>query len=142
MSPQREPRDARDRPGREPLRMFIVLAVAVLAIVVLLVVGWLKLNGAAADATSARAHARAEVAAVASAQAATARLQHTLLVSQKASTQTRVSTVGQRCDLTNLILRVVRKADPVLAPPFAASWRHCQVQLAQVRHINARTPPP
>jgi Na+-transporting NADH:ubiquinone oxidoreductase subunit NqrC len=68
---------------------------------------------------------------------------HTLAVSQKASTQTRVSTVTQRCDLTDLILGVLdRVHDTVDAAGFHASEKTCLAQLASVKKINAATPSP
>lgn len=70
-------------------------------------------------------------------------VQHTLEVSQKASTKTRVTTVGQRCDLTHLILGVlVRVHDTADASPFQKSYRVCLDQLAEVKQINAKTPNP
>lgn len=72
-----------------------------------------------------------------------ANVQRTLEVSQKASTKTRVTTVGQRCDLTRLILGVlVRVHDTPDAAPFQESYRICLKQLATVKHINAKTPKP
>lgn len=66
-----------------------------------------------------------------------------LVASQKASTQTRITTVGQRCDLTRLILGVlVRVRDTPDAAPFQRSLRVCQTQLALVKMINAKTPAP
>jgi hypothetical protein len=66
-----------------------------------------------------------------------------LVASQKASTRTRITTVGQRCDLTRLILGVlVRVHDGQDAAPFQKSLRVCQEQLALVKQINARTPAP
>lgn len=70
-------------------------------------------------------------------------LQRQLLVSQKASTKTRVGTVTQRCELTQLILGVlVRVHDRQDAAPFQASYRICMKQLATVKAINAHTPNP
>jgi hypothetical protein len=66
-----------------------------------------------------------------------------LVTSQKASTQTRITTVGQRCDLTGLILGVlVRVHDSQDAAPFQKSLRVCREQLALVKQINAKTPAP
>lgn len=70
-------------------------------------------------------------------------VQHQLLVSQKASTKTRVTTVTSRCDLTHLILGVLERLhDPQDAAPFVASYRTCESQLQSVQHINAVTPNP
>lgn len=71
------------------------------------------------------------------------RVQHQILVSQKASTKTRVKTVAQRCDLTHLILGVlVRVHDSPDAAPFQASLITCEKQLASVKQIDAKTPKP
>jgi hypothetical protein len=70
-------------------------------------------------------------------------VQHQLLTSQKASTETRVTTVGQRCALTQLILGVVvRVHDAADAGPLLASYAICEKQLATVKRINATTPNP
>lgn len=70
-------------------------------------------------------------------------IQHEILVSQKASTKTRVVTVGSRCDLTHLILGVlVRVHDTADSPPFVVSYQTCVKQLANVKHIDADTPNP
>lgn len=68
--------------------------------------------------------------------------QHELLVSQKASTETRVTTVNQRCELTGLVLGVVERVDRPVADAFATSYRMCETQLATVKRINASTPSP
>jgi hypothetical protein len=68
---------------------------------------------------------------------------HTLAVSQKASTQTRVATVSQRCELTNLILGVlVRVHDTTDSRGFLKSEAKCLSQLASVKAINTATPTP
>lgn len=80
---------------------------------------------------------------LAAVQARLMAVQVTLEVSQKASTKTRVTTVGQRCDLTHLILGVlVRVHDVPDAAPFQASYRTCVTQLAEVKQIDAKTPTP
>jgi hypothetical protein len=108
---------------------FVALAVAVLALTALLLAGWAKLGD-----TNAR---------VGRETASLAQTQRALVVSQKASTQTRVTTVGQRCALTRLILGVlVRVHDTRDATPFEASAKTCLAQLASVKQINARTPAP
>lgn len=69
--------------------------------------------------------------------------QYEFAISQKASTQTRIATVTQRCELTRLILGVlVRVHDGVDAAPFQASEATCLKQLASVKAINAATPKP
>jgi hypothetical protein len=66
--------------------------------------------------------------------------QHALAVSQKKSTETRIVTVTQRCQLTKLILDVLVRQDPVVAGAFQASYAGCEKQLAEVKSINAHAP--
>lgn len=69
--------------------------------------------------------------------------QHQVAVSQKASTHTRVTTVTQRCDLTNLLISIVgRLGDTLDAPALQKSWAGCEVQLVEVKRIDAITPNP
>lgn len=69
--------------------------------------------------------------------------QHQILVSQKASTETRVKTVAQRCVLTRLVLSVLVRHHLIAdATPFERSLVGCLVQLASVKRINAHTPSP
>lgn len=57
------------------------------------------------------------------------------------SSQTRVHTVEQRCQLTQLILRVlVRVHDKVDAAPFQASYATCEKQLLTVKKIAREAP--
>lgn len=63
--------------------------------------------------------------------------QRTLGVSQKQSTHTRVVTVAQRCDLTNLVLSF---APPAKHAALEKSLNGCEKQLVQVKQIDARTP--
>jgi hypothetical protein len=64
-------------------------------------------------------------------------------VSLKASTQTRVQTVAQRCDLTRLIIvHLLKHASAADTAPFRASQTTCLAQLAAVKAINAATPTP
>lgn len=51
------------------------------------------------------------------------------------SAQQRVKTVEQRCELTSLLIGVLKTDDPPRLPPFRASFRMCEQQLAQVRQI-------
>jgi hypothetical protein len=78
-----------------------------------------------------------------SAQSQLSSVQGQVVASQKASTQTRITTVGQRCGLTGLILGVlVRVHDTQDAAPFQKSLKVCREQLALVKQINAKTPAP
>lgn len=67
--------------------------------------------------------------------------QSLLLTSQKASTETRITTVTQRCEFTKLVVdELVRRAPQIDAAPFARSYEGCERQLAKVKQINATTP--
>lgn len=64
-------------------------------------------------------------------------------VSQKQSTETRITTVTQRCQFTKLVVdELVLRAPTIDAAPFERSYRGCQRQLAKVKQINAATPAP
>lgn len=97
------------------------------------------------------------VGSVESVSARVSSLNHALLVSEKASTKTRVTTVAQRCSLTQQVraldLVLASHADarhgPADAEPFylaaaafQTSYLGCEKQLAQVEAINAKTPTP
>lgn len=66
--------------------------------------------------------------------------QNLLLMSVKESAETRVTTVTQRCAFTSLVLDVLVKQDPAVAPPFNRSLAGCRVQLKLVKKIAAATP--
>ena len=71
--------------------------------------------------------------------------QHQLLVSEKASTKTRITTVTQRCELTQLVLDSQVNQGHVTSTVvrrLLASLAGCEKQLAQVIKINAQTPNP
>lgn len=53
------------------------------------------------------------------------------------SAETRVNTVSQRCELTGLIARILKKQDRHDAPSFVRSYQRCQKQLAEVKKIAA-----
>ena len=68
-----------------------------------------------------------------------------LLISEKASTATRVVTVTQRCELTRLVLdSQVNQghATSTVVDALKVSYAGCEKQLAQVIRINAATPQP
>lgn len=67
---------------------------------------------------------------------------HSQAVIQKASTKTRVSTVSQRCDLTNLMLTGFIPRGPWVTAKLTKSLAGCRKQLATVKAINANTPEP
>lgn len=119
------------------------LALALLVGFLLLVVTGLGVVVALnrSDIVSITSTAAAQRQQLRSDEKALARQQAVQQKSQKASTQTRVSTVTQRCELTRLILRVlIRVHDTVDAAPFHASEHTCLKQLATVKAINAATP--
>lgn len=66
--------------------------------------------------------------------------QNLLLTSVKASAETRVTTVTQRCKFTSLVLDVLVKQDPAVSAPFSKSLHGCLVQLAVVKKIAANAP--
>lgn len=69
-----------------------------------------------------------------------ARIQQTIIASQKASTETRVKTVSQRCELTHLLVAVLMRQDPVELTAFQRSYDTCLRQLALVKRIDTQTP--
>jgi hypothetical protein len=69
-----------------------------------------------------------------------ARTQNELEASGKASAETRITTVTQRCDFTRLVTNVLIRQDPQVAGPFEKSLAGCLVQLALVKKIAAAAP--
>lgn len=68
--------------------------------------------------------------------------QHSFAVTQKESTATRVTTVSQRCELTELILERPGESATPRGARLKASHSGCEKQLRHVKEINARTPTP
>lgn len=56
------------------------------------------------------------------------------------SAKTRVKTVEQRCQLTNLITEVLSRDDPKRVGAFEKSYNKCESQLKEVKHIAAKAP--
>jgi hypothetical protein len=112
----------------------LVLAVSVLAVVTF--VNHANITSANTAAATQRGELHRDEQRLAAAL-------YIVAVSQKASTQTRVSTVSQRCALTDLILGVLTRVhDSADAAGFQSSEAKCLAQLASVKAINAATPTP
>lgn len=67
-------------------------------------------------------------------------LANRLSQTERESTQQRVVTVTQRCDLTDKILEVLVKDDPTRVAAFHVSYAACEKQLRIVKRIAAHAP--
>jgi hypothetical protein len=129
--------DARQHRIKQGVRYGVVLIAVILGLY-----GSWKATQTANQAKTDSAELQKLATRAASVAAQSAATQHQLLVSQKASAETRVNTVTQRCNLTKQILVVLRRHDLGDVAPFERSYAECEAQLQTVKQIAKQTPSP
>jgi hypothetical protein len=107
----------------------------------LLVLGFLTLHSQGQKIAHTQEHGATQQAELRATQKALSSTQALLLRSNKESTETRITTVTQRCNFTKLVIdELVLRAPRLDSAKFEQSYRGCEKQLAKVKEINARTP--